>query len=88
MMTTRVVYSGRVQGVGFRFRVRMISERHAVAGYVKNLRDGTVELLAQGEPSEIERFLDDIRREMRGLIRGEETSDLETEPFSGFDIAY
>ena len=44
----RVVYSGRVQGVGFRWQVSQVAEDFAVTGFVRNLEDGTVELLVEG----------------------------------------
>lgn len=90
MTTTRVIYSGRVQGVGFRFRTRQIAERFAVTGYVKNLPDGTVELVAQGDEGEIDRFRRSVRDDMRGLIQDEEETSVEpgAEEFQRFDIAY
>ncbi|MBV8587169.1 MAG: acylphosphatase [Verrucomicrobia bacterium] len=61
-MTTakRVLYEGRVQGVGFRFRVKEIAQGFDVVGTVQNLADGRVQLMAQGEPDELEAFLDEI----------------------------
>ena len=61
-MTTakRVLYEGRVQGVGFRFRVKEIAQGFDVVGTVQNLADGRVQLVAQGEPDELEAFLDEI----------------------------
>ena len=49
----RVVYTGRVHGVGFRFTARRIAGKVPVTGYVRNLPDGRVELLAEGEPKTI-----------------------------------
>jgi acylphosphatase len=46
--THRVIFHGRVQGVGFRWNTNRIAKRFAVKGYVKNLTDGTVELVAYG----------------------------------------
>ena len=43
-----VYFSGRVQGVGFRYTVRMVASRFAVTGFVKNLPDGRVQLVAEG----------------------------------------
>lgn len=89
MTTTRIIYSGHVQGVGFRFRTRMLSEKYAVTGYVKNLPDGTVEVLAQGQTNEIDRFRKGLRVEMRGLVDREEASPAENpRSFQTFDIAY
>jgi len=56
----RVLYEGRVQGVGFRFRVKEIAQGFDVVGTVQNLADGRVQLVAQGEPDEVEAFLDEI----------------------------
>ena len=56
----RVIYHGRVQGVGFRATTRHIARGFAVAGFVRNLADGTVELQAQGDDAEVGRFLDQI----------------------------
>ncbi|MCI0464913.1 MAG: acylphosphatase [Gemmataceae bacterium] len=66
----RVTYSGTVQGVGFRYTTRNLAEGFAVAGYVRNLPEGTVELLAQGEAAEVQRFLDAVARRMAGYIEG------------------
>ena len=48
--------SGEVQGVGFRFFTQRAAARHQVYGYVRNLRDGRVEALAEGSPNNIEGF--------------------------------
>lgn len=52
-----VLYSGRVQGVGFRMTAVSIASRFRVSGYVRNLPDGDVELSAEGEKDEVGRFL-------------------------------
>ena len=57
MICKRVYYSGRVQGVGFRYTAQHLAAGFAVAGYVRNLSDGDVELVAEGEADEVERFL-------------------------------
>jgi acylphosphatase len=64
----RVYYSGRVQGVGFRFTAQDLAQRFGVAGFVRNLDDGRVELLAEGEAAEVAAFLDAVRREMDPYI--------------------
>jgi acylphosphatase len=53
----RVCYSGRVQGVGFRYTAQHLAAGCTVAGHVRNLPDGEVELVAEGEADEVERFL-------------------------------
>jgi len=65
----RVYYSGSVQGVGFRATCRWLARGFEVAGFVRNLSDGRVELVAEGEAVEIDRFLHAVRDEMGELIR-------------------
>jgi acylphosphatase len=62
-------YSGRVQGVGFRYAVRTAAAGYHVTGFVQNLDDGRVRLVVEGEVSEIERFLGDVADRMAGYIR-------------------
>ena len=52
-----VLYEGRVQGVGFRYTASRLAARHGVAGTVRNLPTGEVELMAEGEPERVEAFL-------------------------------
>jgi acylphosphatase len=47
---------GEVQGVGYRFFAQRAAARHQVVGYVKNLDDGRVEVLAEGPPQQVEAF--------------------------------
>jgi acylphosphatase len=56
MTAKRVIYEGRVQGVGFRFSVKEIAHGYDVAGWVQNLPDGRVQLEAQGDGPEIDAF--------------------------------
>ena len=61
MIAKRAIFSGRVQGVGFRFSTKQIATGFEVLGWVKNLADGTVELQVKGEPDEVDEFLLEIR---------------------------
>ena len=86
----RVVYEGRVQGVGFRMTARRISSAFAVSGFVRNLADGSVEVIAEGDPGMVASFLEAIRREFGDMIRDvRETQEPtgEARPF-GFSIAF
>jgi acylphosphatase len=64
----RVIYSGRVQGVCFRATAFELSRRHKVVGHVRNLRDGTVELEAEGPAREVDSFLTAVAQEFTGYI--------------------
>lgn len=68
----RVLYSGTVQGVGFRWRVTQAAAPLRVTGFVRNLPDGRVELVAEAERAEAERLLDDVRQRMGDLVEHEE----------------
>jgi acylphosphatase len=72
----RVYYSGRVQGVGFRLTCRRIARGYAVTGYVKNLRDGGVELVAEGEPHVLDLFQSAVRADRGEFIRSESVTVL------------
>ena len=50
----QIYYSGRVQGVGFRYVAKMTARGFDVTGTVRNLFDGRVELIAEGERAELE----------------------------------
>jgi acylphosphatase len=65
----RLVFCGRVQGVGFRATCRWLARGHEVVGYVRNLPDGRVEVLAEGDAAELDRFLNAVQAEMGGYIR-------------------
>lgn len=59
----RLRYTGRVQGVGFRFTVRGLARECKVTGWVKNLDDGGVLIEAQGTPDQVSALTDAIKRE-------------------------
>ena len=60
-MRIHALVSGRVQGVWFRESTRQSAEEHGVAGWVRNLRDGRVEVLVEGEPSAVQAVIDFVR---------------------------
>lgn len=55
------IYGGRVQGVGLRFTAQRYANEIGVFGYVKNLWDGRVEIVAEGERKKVENFLERIK---------------------------
>ncbi|HKI36695.1 MAG TPA: acylphosphatase [Gemmataceae bacterium] len=68
----RVHYAGKVQGVGFRATTADIAREYPVAGWVKNLPDGRVELLAQGPEEGVEKFLQAVRTRWKDNITKEQ----------------
>ena len=65
-------FGGRVQGVGFRLTAAAIARGYPVTGWVKNLPDGRVQLLAEGTEEAVEAFLHDLRGRFRGNIEDEQ----------------
>jgi acylphosphatase len=88
--TVQVFYEGRVQGVGFRYTARRVAAGFDVAGYVRNLPDGRVELVASGDGGEVDGFLDALRdSELAGHIDGETTADIvKPSGLRGFEIRF
>jgi acylphosphatase len=84
-----VHYRGHVQGVGFRYTAQSIAKRYDVTGFARNLPDGQVELVVEGEKHELVAFLDDVRERMVRQIRDER---VDTQPatgeFAGFGIQH
>ena len=88
MIARLVYYEGRVQGVGFRATVKGIARGYEVLGWVKNVPDGRVELLAAGELEEVEAFLEAISESgLRGFIKKMDTLPQPApEGLRGFEI--
>ncbi len=84
----QVLYSGNVQGVGFRYTVKSVATGFEVTGTVRNLPDGRVELLAEGAKEELDGFRQAIRDEgLEHFIRDETVSWAEAiNEFRGFEI--
>jgi acylphosphatase len=84
----RILYSGSVQGVGFRYTVRSAATGFDVTGTVRNLPDGGVELVAEGERGELEAFRRAIRESgLDHFIRNEDVAWGEPrDEFHGFEI--
>ena len=65
----KIVFSGRVQGVGFRFTAYNSAKRFNLTGYVRNLPDGSVEMIAQGSDNDITTCIDDIKCTLSDYIK-------------------
>jgi acylphosphatase len=82
-----VFFSGRVQGVGFRYAALQVAKEFEVTGLVQNLADGRVQLEAEGRADEVAAFVAAVEERMHGYIRKAERSGRErTAQFSSFSI--
>jgi acylphosphatase len=85
----QVFYSGHVQGVGFRYTTSRIAGNFEVTGFVRNLPDGRVELVAEGESQELTAFLQEVAERMANNIRSTAVDRrAATGEFSSFDIRH
>jgi acylphosphatase len=90
MSAAHVLYSGTVQGVGFRYSCRQVAKGFEVTGWVKNIDDGRVELWVQGEEQEVKDFLNAIdESHLKGLINKAELRWTSAEKgLTDFSIAF
>ena len=85
--TRRVLFSGRVQGVGFRWTVEKLARRMPVTGFVRNLSDGRVELVASGTVETLDNLHAEISAHFAANITSVDSESFESpEEFSGFRI--
>ncbi|MCY2977518.1 MAG: acylphosphatase [Planctomycetota bacterium] len=84
MIRATLFVSGRVQGVGFRYRTTEIAQSFVVSGTVENLDDGRVKIVVEGERDEIQRFVDEIQTSVSGRIKSIDRFD--SEPSGDFDV--
>jgi acylphosphatase len=89
MKQIHVYYSGRVQGVGFRFTAEDIARELALKGWVKNLRDGRVEIVAEAEEFALKKFLEKINEYFGRYIQDADLRwETATGEFKDFNIAF
>lgn len=69
VIAKKVIFKGHVQGVGFRYTACRIASQLPLTGYVRNLPDGSVEAVIQGQESDIQKCLTEIQHYFRSYIR-------------------
>lgn len=85
----QVFYSGHVQGVGFRYTTSRIARKFEVTGFVRNLPDGRVELVAEGDTEELTAFLREVSERLASNIRSTAVDRRPaTGEFSRFEIRH
>jgi len=90
MIARRLLISGMVQGVGFRYFAVRVAQRHDVVGTVRNLRDGRVEVVAEGEPLAIAKFKAELELgpAYARVTRVEEIEIAPTGRFTSFGVEF
>jgi acylphosphatase len=93
MITTKVAkhvkFEGYVQGVGFRYTANSLARRYSVTGYVMNMPDGSVEVLAEGPNEEVDSFIHAIREEMGEYIHDTKIQDCSvTGQYTRFSVKF
>ncbi len=87
-MRSEIVYTGRVQGVGFRATAKRLADEQGVVGWVRNEADGSVRLVAEGPADRIDRLRRAIRDRLGDLISREDVTleGDDTGRYAGFEI--
>ena len=89
MTRAHIFYSGTVQGVGFRYTVQRYAFDLGLTGWVKNLRDGRVEIMVEGKRELIEKLISEISKYFDGYVRNKTVDYKEAQGlFKGFQIAF
>ena len=89
MIAKRIIFTGRVQGVGFRFTARRAAGRRQLTGYVRNLPDGTVEMLAQGRSEDIDDCIQDLKEYFAGYLKETSIEEIPPDPrYIDFKITF
>lgn len=84
-----VYFTGQVQGVGFRYTARRVASRYPITGFVRNLPDGRVELVAEGTAADVERYVVALRQAMGSHVRHCDVHQLPASgEFDGFEIRF
>lgn len=84
-----IIFTGRVQGVGFRFTAFNTANRYQLTGQVCNLPDGTVEMIAQGHPDDIDNCVRDIEESLGSYIRETKIEEIPLDPqYKDFRITF
>lgn len=84
-----IFFAGSVQGVGFRYTAHRIALSYGITGFVRNLRDGRVQIVVEGQIQEIDGFLTALRTRMQKYIRTMTSNEMAaTGEFSSFDVRF
>lgn len=90
MEATLIIIKGNVQGIFYRAFAKSEAEKLNIKGYVKNLNNGNVEIIAVGESNNLNKFIEILGKGPEGaIIKGINFKEIETEKlYKGFNITY
>jgi len=89
MVRAHILFSGTVQGVGFRFTTQRFASNLRLTGWVKNLPDNRVELVCEGPRERVENLLYKLDKEFEGRVTNKDIDWMDAKKsFTGFDITY
>ena len=89
MAARHIIFTGRVQGVGFRFTAFDIANRYRLTGHASNLPDGTVEMIIQGPADDIADCIHDIQESFTDYISATRIEDVPFNPkYTDFKITF
>lgn len=89
MKQAHIIYSGFVQGIGFRFTTQKFAEHLGLKGWVKNLSNGSVEMIVEGEESDIRALIEKIDAHFKDHIQYKDVGFSSADgKFFDFRIAY
>ena len=87
--TKHIIFTGQVQGISFRFTALDIANRYKLTGLVRNLPDGTVEMIAQGPSDDVAGCIRDIKEAFESYIREIKTEEIPPGPkYTDFKITF
>lgn len=76
MKRYHIIFKGRVQGVGFRFQVKMLADRIGLTGTVRNMFDGSVEVYIQGNENQLMNFFKGLENINFAIIDGKNIDEV------------
>ncbi len=89
MRAVKLRIEGLVQGVGYRYYAYRLAKRYGVKGYVMNMPDGSVEVVAEGEGKNLERFLEEVARGPHSaVVTNVSVQEIPVVGYRSFEIEY
>lgn len=88
--TVHIIVNGKVQGVGFRAYTLRYANQYKITGWVKNLANGAVEIVASGDKNQLSKFIDVVQKSPSpfGKVNSVEINYIQNKSFFNFDVRY